>query len=201
MKNWLMYWLGQLKRWLEHKLENEKEREFRKYLKVLEIRWKEAVRKQQADCPHIAGCNPIGDGFRNPQNLTSIAWHQLDTGFQVGVCSNCQRIFQESDADYLEWRRKPSFGRMSAAGVRRPLFFSTGFPQTEMVVSNSPVAFVSAPIRLRLQGDNFEDLPDSVPSNEDLERLSDAEVADLFERTRAYYRDHKADKLMEVENV
>ena len=66
MKNWLMYWLGQLKRWLEHKLENEKEREFRKYLKVLEIRWKEAVRKQQADCPHIAGCNPIWDGFPQP---------------------------------------------------------------------------------------------------------------------------------------
>ena len=199
MKNWFMYWLGQLKLWLEHKLENENEREFRKNLKVLEIRWKETVKKHQAACPHIAGCNSLGEGFRDLQNRTSIMWHQLDTGVQIGLCLNCQRPFQPTDADYLEWRRKPSFGKMSAAGVR--VGFSLPLDSPRLVTSDYSDSFVQAPVRLRLQEDNFEDLPDFVPSIEDLERLSDAEVADLHKRTRAYYREHKADKLLEAENV
>lgn len=69
----------------------------------------------QENCPHLQGCNPLSD-FTS--NLTSIIHHVLDSGEQIGICTNCLHVFREGDPDYVEWMQKKSGNRTSSAGQR-----------------------------------------------------------------------------------
>ena len=115
MKKWVISIAARLNRWLAELLQNENQKNFRAQLKTLDKRRLEAARAEQAKCPHIAGCNPLSES-RDNWGRTSIVWHQLNTGEQIGLCTNCFRNFFPSDPDYREWRKKPSFNRLSAAG-------------------------------------------------------------------------------------
>jgi len=78
----------------------------------------EAIKASQASCPHIAGCNSLSE-FPDPHNRTCIVWHQNDATEIIGICTNCQRIFRETDPDYMEWRKKASINRLSKGGERQ----------------------------------------------------------------------------------
>jgi hypothetical protein len=80
----------------------------------------DAIRREQANCPHIAGCDRLSE-MRDPMGRTSIIWHTSDSSETLGICTNCQRVFRENDPDYAEWRQKPSFNKQSRSGER---FFS-----------------------------------------------------------------------------
>ena len=71
----------------------------------------------QDNCPHLAGSNSLSD---QPDllNRTSIIWHTSDSSETFGICTNCQRIFRDNDADYVTWRRRPSINKQSRAGER-----------------------------------------------------------------------------------
>jgi hypothetical protein len=84
------------------------------------IQMQDAIRREQANCPHIAGCDRLSE-MRDPMGRTSIIWHTSDSSETLGICTNCQRIFHENDPDYAEWRQKPSFNKQSRSGER---FFS-----------------------------------------------------------------------------
>jgi hypothetical protein len=55
---------------------------------------------------------------RDIAGRTSIGWHRNDIGVDIGICSVCQRIFRPEDPDYAQWRKKPSFNKLSQAGHR-----------------------------------------------------------------------------------
>ena len=91
---------------------------------------KELKRRQRANllynqdnCDHIAGCNELSEQ-RDIAGRTSIIWHRNDVGVDIGICTNCQRIFHPTDTvdsrgnSYTYWRKKPSFNKLSAAGHR-----------------------------------------------------------------------------------
>ena len=75
-------------------------------------------------CEHIAGSNKIGEGFKDLMGRTSYQWHRNDVGVEVGVCSICQDVLLPDNPRYMEWRRKPQFGRMSSAGQRTVLDYA-----------------------------------------------------------------------------
>ncbi|MBS1816206.1 MAG: hypothetical protein JSS87_15150 [Acidobacteria bacterium] len=80
-------------------------------------REKEGIKRMQDNCPHIRGCNPLSE-MSDPSGLTSIAWHKLDSGEVIGICTYCTRVFKSADPDYQLWRNKKSGNRLSAAGDR-----------------------------------------------------------------------------------
>jgi hypothetical protein len=75
-------------------------------------------------CEHIAGSNKIGEGFKDLQGRTSYQWHRNDVGVEIGVCSICQDVLLPDNPRYMEWRRKPAFGKMSTAGQRTVMNFA-----------------------------------------------------------------------------
>lgn len=120
MKKWFIGIVGRLNRWLTQILQNENEKDFRKQLKKLDERRLEAAKAERAKCPHIAGSNLLSE-CQDWYKRTSIVWHRLNTGEEVGLCTNCFRNFFPSDPDYTAWRKKTSFNRRSAAGDRENL--------------------------------------------------------------------------------
>ena len=90
---------------------------FKKNEKELERRKKANKEAEQTYCEHIAGCSQLGDE-KDLRGRTSILWHRNDVSVDVGICTNCQRIFRPTDPDYMAWRRKPSINKLSAAGSR-----------------------------------------------------------------------------------
>jgi hypothetical protein len=97
--------------------------------KIFEEQAKETRRRQrqtkqteQEQCDHIAGS--LGE-TRDVHQRTSIVWHRTDAQVDIGICSTCQRLFHPEDPvdaqghNYSYWRRKGSFNRISAAGVRQ----------------------------------------------------------------------------------
>ena len=117
MKKYFIRLAGLLKKWLEQILSNENEKNFRILYQTSESRRKFAKKLEQGLCTHIAGGNPLSE-TQDVHQRTSIVWHRTDLGIDIGLCTNCQRLFQPSDPDYVKWRTKPSFNRLSAAGVR-----------------------------------------------------------------------------------
>lgn len=79
---------------------------------------KEALEYSQSVCPHIAGSNQLSE-LPDTAGRTSIVWHRFDVGDELGVCTNCTRIFKPSDPDYVQWRTKKSYNRMSRSGDRQ----------------------------------------------------------------------------------
>jgi hypothetical protein len=77
-----------------------------------------ATKAYQENCPHLAGSNPLSDQS-DLLGRTCIIWHTSDVGETFGICSNCQRVFRENEADYATWRRKPSINKQSRAGERQ----------------------------------------------------------------------------------
>ena len=77
---------------------------------------------EQEVCDHIAG--GLGE-VKDVHQRTSIIWHRTDAQVDVGICTTCGRIFHPEDPldkqgrDYSYWRRKGSFNKISAAGVRQ----------------------------------------------------------------------------------
>jgi hypothetical protein len=73
-------------------------------------------------CDHIAGA--LGE-TKDVHQRTSIVWHRTDAQVDIGICTTCGRQFHPEDPidkqghDYRYWRRKGSFNRISAAGVRQ----------------------------------------------------------------------------------
>ena len=189
MKNWFIHKLGQLKLWLEKILENDNEREFRRKIKTLESQWEEVRKYRQSNCPHIAGCNELSEES-DLRGRTSIVWHRLDHGVETGLCQNCQRLFQPTDPDYAEWKEKLSFNKMSAAGIRYNFSLPVDYPRLSSILTG-PVDWKQPSPRQRLQRDEPFDLPDFVPSNEDLDELSDSEISDLLDKVRVYYKEER----------
>lgn len=100
----------------------ENDRIFEVQAKELSKRQKETKQYEQTICDHIAG----GLGETKDVHLrTSIVWHRTDAQVDVGICTTCGRQFHPDDPldaqghDYTYWRRKGSFNRISAAGVRQ----------------------------------------------------------------------------------
>jgi hypothetical protein len=90
---------------------------FQKNEKELDLRKKANVEYTQSLCDHIAGCSELSEQ-RDIAGRTSIGWHRNDIGVDIGICSVCQRIFRPEDPDYAQWRKKPSFNKLSQAGHR-----------------------------------------------------------------------------------
>jgi hypothetical protein len=93
---------------------------FRAQEKAQQERIELSKKQYQESCEHIVGCNPLSDS-KHPSNLTSIIWHRFDNGEDIGLCTNCQRVFRASDPDYREWRNKKSYNKQSMAG-QRPVY-------------------------------------------------------------------------------
>lgn len=75
-----------------------------------------SMRRNQESCPHIAGCSAQSSSA-DMYGRTCIVWHQTDATEVVGICTNCQRIFRETDEDFMLWRRKQSINHpMSKSG-------------------------------------------------------------------------------------
>ena len=104
--------------------DEENERLFQKRQTDLERMKKANDSYNHQICEHIAGSNKIGEGFKDLQGRTSFQWHRNDVGVEFAVCSICQRILLPTDPDYLEWKRKPQFGKPSAAGQRTVMNYS-----------------------------------------------------------------------------
>jgi hypothetical protein len=116
MRKYIVRFAGKLKKWLENYLSSETEKLFRKRYKLLSARRRQAQAQDQAECLHIAGCNPLSEEF-DSRGRTSIVWHSLNTGEIVGICTNCLRYFFPSDPDYSVWRKRSSFNKISGTGV------------------------------------------------------------------------------------
>ena len=90
--------------------------------KELSRRQKETKKLEQQNCDHIAGS--LGD-TKDVHQRTSIVWHRTDAQVDIGICTTCGRQFHPEDPldeqqhNYSYWRKKGSFNRISAAGVRQ----------------------------------------------------------------------------------
>jgi hypothetical protein len=95
---------------------------FLEQAKETERRQKDTTRRTQAQCDHIAG--GLGE-TKDVHQRTSIVWNRTDAQVDIGVCTTCGRRFHPEDPldeqnhDYTYWRRKGSFNKISAAGVRQ----------------------------------------------------------------------------------
>lgn len=96
----------------------ENDRKFRENNRRQRDAQMKAIKDGQASCPHIAGCNPLSES-QDMYSRTCIVWHETDATEIVGICTNCQRIFRETDPDYMDWRRKQSINRISRGGNRQ----------------------------------------------------------------------------------
>ena len=193
-KNQVLRFVGWIKRRSEFFLVSENEKNFCRIARQLEECSRQNKKYSQDNCPHIAGCNALSE-LQDMRGRTSIVWHGLDTGQDVGVCTVCQRVFQPSDSDYQEWREKPSLNRYSQAGQRKGFPPNTipTFPVSREVTT--PISMSQTCLLRRLQGDESEELPDFVPSYDELNNLSDEEVSNLFERVQTYYKGKKTEAL------
>jgi hypothetical protein len=81
-------------------------------------RQKEDQKYSQSVCPHVAGSNALSE-LPDTAGRTSIVWHRFDVGDELGICTNCTRIFTPTDTDYAQWRMKKSYNRMSRSGDRQ----------------------------------------------------------------------------------
>lgn len=81
-------------------------------------RQKEDQKYSQSVCPHVAGSNALSE-LPDTAGRTSIVWHRFDVGDELGICTNCTRIFTPADPDYAQWRMKKSYNRMSRSGDRQ----------------------------------------------------------------------------------
>ena len=106
----------------EQLVREQNDRTFDEQAKEIRARQKDTKQREQAMCDHIAGS--LGD-TPDMTGKTSIVWHRTDAQVDIGICQNCQRLFHPEDPldsqgrDYTYWRRKKSFNRISAAGVRQ----------------------------------------------------------------------------------
>lgn len=146
---------------------------FQKQVRAQRERQEAAVKYEQDMCPHLAG--GLGE---DSSNRTSIVWHQLNTEEIVGICLECGRKFWPSDEDYWTWRRKPSFNRMSGAGIKSRL---TGYEEEFS--------------KTYLQDDLYRMLDKERESQggyaypaEGLDALSDSQIKFLMEGIREYRR-------------
>jgi hypothetical protein len=95
---------------------------FLEQAKELQKRQRETRKLEQDLCEHIAGS--LGE-TKDVHQRTSIVWHRTDAQVDIGICTTCGRQFHPEDKldeqgrDYRYWRRKGSFNRISAAGVRQ----------------------------------------------------------------------------------
>ena len=95
---------------------------FLEQAKELQKRQRETKQLEQNLCDHIAGS--LGE-TKDVHQRTSIVWHRTDAQVDIGICTTCGRQFHPEDKldqqghDYRYWRRKGSFNRISAAGVRQ----------------------------------------------------------------------------------
>lgn len=98
--------------------DEQNERMFKTRELELEKAKKAVVHREQYEaCDHIAGSNPLSEQ-RDIAGRTSIAWHRNDVGVEQGICTICQRVFLPHQKDYVQWRKRPSFCKLSAAGNR-----------------------------------------------------------------------------------
>jgi uncharacterized protein with PIN domain len=95
---------------------------FLEQARELQKRQRETRKLEQDLCEHIAGS--LGE-TKDVHQRTSIVWHRTDAQVDIGICTTCGRQFHPEDKldeqgrDYRYWRRKGSFNRISAAGVRQ----------------------------------------------------------------------------------
>ena len=112
------------------------ELEFRKQERLLRERQEKSQELEQANCPHIAGSSPLSE-CRDIADRTSIVWHRINSDLgdprDIGICTICQRKFFPEDEDYKTWRKKPSFNRLSCAGVEYPMDEDEVAPENQFI--------------------------------------------------------------------
>jgi hypothetical protein len=102
--------------------DEENQRMFEEQAKETRLRQIATAELQKDNCDHIAG--GLGE-TKDVHQRTSIVWHRTDAQVDIGICTTCGRIFHPEDPldkqgrDYSYWRRKGSFNKISAAGVRQ----------------------------------------------------------------------------------
>lgn len=117
MKKYFIRIAGWFKFRLEVFLQNENQRQANRILSELRLRRQRIQLASQTNCPHVAGSNALSEQ-KDMAGRTSIIWHGLHTGEQIGFCTNCQKQWFPSDPDYAEWRKKTSFNKLSTGGIR-----------------------------------------------------------------------------------
>lgn len=89
--------------------------QMRKQNRIARERKEANIKADQENCPHLQGSHPLsqktGEG-------TSIVKHRLDDNRVVGICTNCLRVFEPTDKDYMQQMRRKSGNQMSQAGQR-----------------------------------------------------------------------------------
>lgn len=76
-----------------------------------------AMKNARAHCAHLQGSHELSS-FSSPYGLTSIIKHALDTGEFIGMCTNCGRIWRDTDPDYMTWMTRKSGNLPSRSGQR-----------------------------------------------------------------------------------
>jgi hypothetical protein len=94
--------------------------------KEVQARMKDAMARARESCAHLQGSHELSS-FSSPYGLSSIIKHKLDTNEFIGICSNCGRIFRDTDPDYKTWMSKKSGNLPSRSGDR------TFFNQREVI--------------------------------------------------------------------
>jgi hypothetical protein len=71
----------------------------------------------QKNCPHIMACNPLSS-TRDMFGRSSFIKHRLDTGAEILLCTNCQKVVWPDDPDYVRFYNMHTTNVPSASGNR-----------------------------------------------------------------------------------
>lgn len=71
----------------------------------------------QDSCPHKMASNPLSS---TPDMFGRAAfWHfRLDTGEQILICSNCQKVVRQTDPEFVKFASMPTTNIAGSAGQR-----------------------------------------------------------------------------------
>lgn len=73
------------------------------------------VKAAQDSCQHFEGSHPLSE---DTGTKSSIVKHVLDSGHMVGICTNCQKIWDPTTPGYAVEMNRKSRNRLSKSGSR-----------------------------------------------------------------------------------
>lgn len=107
--------LSELRKPYENPGEKALQEQMRIAHRALMAKQEAGEKASQEACPHFQGCSEHSD---RAGDQTSIIKHRLDSGEVIGICTNCQRVFRQTDEDYRKQMGRKSGNQMSQAGQR-----------------------------------------------------------------------------------
>jgi hypothetical protein len=99
----------------EGEIQNEKEAQ--KQMREMAEAQRRQKKIDQDNCPHIMACNPLSS-TRDMFNRASFIKHRLDTGVEILLCTNCQKVVWPDDPDYAKYYNAHTTNTPSSAGNR-----------------------------------------------------------------------------------